>query len=68
MTAIRRVWLAFIAPTVPTHVEEAKQRSDRRIVSAHSNGNIRLQKGQYSTKKEIDRQYERVRNHNFEDA
>ena len=49
---------------MPTDEEKARRKSDRRIVSRLSSGNIRLQQGQFSTREDIDEQYERVKSRN----
>lgn len=58
-----RLLLAFKAPAKPTR----KRDSAREIVRAHSHGNVRLQMGQYYTKKEVDAKFNRLRGVNFAD-
>jgi hypothetical protein len=67
MHLIRGIRAAFTFPQrPPVETSTKKRKSDRRIVEAHSNGNIRLQLGQYSTRADIDSQYARVKNFTFD--
>lgn len=62
--------MAFRSPTRPTFPlsDESKRRVARRAVTSVATGNVRLQNGQYATKDDIDRKYERVKSTNFDDA
>lgn len=67
MNLIDKFLLAITQPqSVPKGASEAKHESDRRIVSEHSNGNLRLQNGEYVTREELKTQYERVRTYEFD--
>jgi len=57
---IRSLRLAFRTPAVPSSSDESRRESDRRIVSRVSSGNIRLQRGEYVTRADLEEQYERV--------
>ena len=66
--AIRFLQMAFYS--TGTHrteqeVEDAKSKSDLAIVSRLSSGNIRLQRGKYATREDLEKQYERVRTLTF---
>jgi hypothetical protein len=63
-TMLRRLILAFsdFNPRVP---REGKLNAVREIVRAHSHGNIRLQWGQYYTKKDLDAKFARLRGSRF---
>ena len=50
-----------------TRNEEDRRKADRHIVMRLSSGNIRLQRGEYVTKEDLDKQYERVKALNFDD-
>ena len=66
---IEAMRVAFRAPAQPPpQTEESKQHLDRRVVKRLASGNIRLQRGEYSTREDIDREYERVKSHTFNDA
>lgn len=45
----------------------SKEEAVRKIVRARSHGNVRLQMGQYYTKKDVDAKYERLKGINFAD-
>lgn len=67
MSLIDKLLLAVTQPQrVPQGTSEAKRESDRRIVSEHSNGNLRLQNGEYVTREELEAQYERVKTYGFD--
>lgn len=65
-----RDWLdAFRAPDrPPPPTDESKRRIARSVVQRVATGNVRLQRGEFATKEELDRQYERVVAVSFEDA
>jgi len=66
MRWLHRIGSAFTLPSgEPQETAKQKEKSDQRIVRAQSNGNIRLQHGRYSTRKQIDDQYDRVSRHRF---
>lgn len=68
MSLIRNLRLAFRTPAVPSRADESKRESDRRIVGRVSSGNIRLQRGEYVTRADLEEQYERVRSCAFDDS
>lgn len=68
MNLLSKIIAAVTYPGKPEGTEEAKRRSDKRIVRDHSNGNIRLQRGEYTTRAEIDNQNARVQRHDFNPA
>lgn len=57
---VKRFMLLFWSPALPQHLEDRKRTSTRAIVAASSHGNIRLQRGQYYTQKDVDAKYERI--------
>lgn len=67
---ITSVRMAFRSPTRPTFPfsDDSKRQVARRTVTRVATGNVRLQNGQYATKDDIDRKYERVKSVNFNDA
>ena len=66
MSLMRFIRLTLHSPKVTTRTEEDRRLADRRIVSRLSHGNIRLQRGEYVTREEIEEQYERVKSFNFD--
>ncbi len=66
MSLMRFIRLALHSPKVTTRTEEDSRLADRRIVSRLSSGNIRLQRGEYVTREDIEEQYERVKSFNFD--
>ena len=53
--------------STPEEVEERQRKSDRRIVTQLSRGNIRLQRGEFVTRTELDREIEHVSKLDFDD-
>ena len=66
MNLMRFIRLTLHSPKVTTRTEEDRRLADRRIVRRLSRGNIRLQRGEYVTREEIEEQYERVKSFNFD--
>lgn len=66
MSLMRFIRLALHSPKVTTRTEGDRRLVDRRIVSRLSSGNIRLQRGEYVTREDIEEQYERVKSFNFD--
>lgn len=63
--------LAFWAPSPPRtadELEEARRDIARRIVMRTATGNVRLSKGQYVTREDIDRGHERILGLKFDDV
>lgn len=67
MNLMRFIRLALHSPKVTTRTEEDRRLADRRIVSLLSSGGIRLQRGEYVTREDIEEQYERVKSFNFDE-
>lgn len=67
MNLMRFIRLALHSPKVTTRTEEDRRLADRRIVSLLSSGDIRLQRGEYVTREDIEEQYERVKSFNFDE-
>ena len=60
---------AFRAPErQPSPTDESRRRIARNTVRRVTTGNVRLQRGEFATKEELDRQYERVVAMHFDDA
>lgn len=58
------VRLAFsLEPCPPSDkpLEETRRRISHRLVKRMTAGNIRIQRGEYMTREDLDRQYERVK-------
>ena len=66
MSLMRFIRLALHSPKVTTRTEEDRRLADRRVVSRLSSGNVRLQRGEYVTREDIEEQYERVKSFNFD--
>lgn len=67
MDIAKRWRLAMRRPTVGSSSEEASSQEtrERKIVAAHSRGNIRLQRGEYVTQQELAHQVERAKVYDF---
>ena len=66
MNLRRFIRLTLHSPKLVTRTEEDRRLADRRVVSRLSRGDIRLQRGEYVTREEIEEQYERVKSFNFD--
>lgn len=66
MNILNTIRLAFWSPKLPEDPEKAKQASARRIVSRLARGNVRLQRGQYVTREELDEQRKRAASYDFD--
>lgn len=67
MSLMRFIRLSLHSPKVTTRTEEDRRLADRRIVRRLSRGDIRLQRGEYVTREDIEEQYERVKSFNFDE-
>lgn len=69
MNIVKRWRLATRRPRASTQeeIELREQESDRRIVKQLSRGNIRLQRGEYVTRADLDREVEKVSKLDFDD-
>ena len=57
---------AFTVPMSTTYPKTgAREESLRKVVSARTHGNMRIQRGEYYTKRDIDEQFERIRRVEF---
>ena len=66
---IRNLIDAFRTPDrQPSPTEESRRQIAKRVVRRVSTGNVRLQRGEFATKEDLDRQYERVVALSFDDA
>ena len=65
-TMLKRLSLAFAGTRQRrATTNDAREGNVREIVRAHSHGNIRLQWGQYYTKKDVDAKFDRLRKIDF---
>ena len=69
MSLMQFIRLSLHSPKVKvtTRTEEDRRLADRRIVRRLSSGDIRLQRGEYVTREDIEEQYERVKSFNFDE-
>lgn len=68
MRLIRYLCSSFARePDVPVRDDESRREAERRVVSRFATGNIRLQRGEYSTREDIDRVYEKIKSASFQD-
>ena len=70
MDLLRRLRLALHSPVAPSQskeAEEARRGAAKQVVSRVARGNIRLQRGEYATRADIDAEYERIKGFKFED-
>ena len=67
MNLMRFIRLTLHSPKATTRTEEDRRLADRRIVLRLSRNDIRLQRGEYVTREEIEEQYERVKSFNFDE-
>lgn len=66
---LRILIAAFRAPkSIESSTEESKRAIARGVVRRVATGNVRLQLGNFATKEDLDRQYERVKRYSFDDA
>ena len=52
-------------PSLPADSGARQRQSEQRSVSRVATGNIRLQRGEYSTREDINREYEQVKSADF---
>ena len=64
---LRFIRVAFWSPRITNSGVKDEARISKQIVQRLSHGNIRLQRGEYITKKDIDKEYERVKSFNFDE-
>ncbi len=70
MDLMRHLRLALHSPSAPSQTKEAREAREgavKQVVSRVARGNIRLQRGEYDTKADIEAQYERIKDFRFED-
>lgn len=70
MDLMRRLRLALHSPVSPSQskeAEEARKGTAKQVVRRVARGNIRLQRGEYDTKADIEAQYERIKDFKFDD-
>ena len=71
MSIISTIRLVLRRPSSPLSDDELariEREMDRRIVIRFSTGSIRLQRGEYFTEEDVDREYERIKSLKFSDA
>ena len=70
MDLMRHLRLALHSPSPPSQTKEAREAREgavKQVVGRVAHGNIRLQRGEYDTKADIEAQYERIKDFRFED-
>ena len=66
---LRILSAAFRAPKrIQSSTDEPTQEIARRVVRRTASGDVRLQLGNFVTKDDLDRQYERVKSYKFSDV
>ena len=71
MSILSAIRFAFRRPSSPLSADEfdkLEREIDRNVVIRFSTGNIRLQRGEYSTEEDVDREYEQVKSLKFSDS
>lgn len=59
---------AFRAPNFPKSLTKDERRErTRRLVMRTASGNVRIQRGQYATREDLDKQFERVTAESFDE-
>lgn len=66
MNILNTIRLAFWRPKLPEDPEKAKRESARRIVSRLARGNVRLQRGQYVTREELEEQRKKAASYDLD--
>ena len=66
MNILNTIRLAFWSPKLPEDPEKAKRESVRRIVSRLARGNVRLQRGQYVTREELEEQRKKAASYDLD--
>ena len=66
MNILNTIRLAFWRPKLPEDPEKAKRESVRRIVSRLARGNVRLQRGQYVTREELEEQRKKAASYDLD--
>ena len=66
---LKRAKTAFSPPRPPANPlsDKSKERAAKFAVRETATGNIRLQRGEYDTRADVDRRYERIKSHKFDD-
>ena len=67
MNILNAIRLALWSPELPEDPEKAKRASARRIVRRLARGNVRLQRGQYLTREDLDERRKRAASYDFDD-
>ncbi|MYE23852.1 MAG: hypothetical protein F4Y01_07910 [Gammaproteobacteria bacterium] len=69
MNIVKRWRIATRRPraSTPDEIEQRQRESDRRIVMQLSRGNIRLQRGEFVTRADLDREIEHATKLDFDD-
>ncbi len=68
LAILKNVFTVTPLPPDPAKREKARRESNRRIVAKHSSGNVLLQQGKYTTRKELDAERERALAFRWDDA
>lgn len=65
--ACKRAFRPTVSDSRVRSREAVEEKVARSVVKRTATGNIRLQRGQYVTRKEVDRNWERVRKYRFDE-
>ena len=65
MNLVKTIKLALLSPSLPDNPGKVMRESDRRIVRRFARGNIRLQLGKFSTRKDLDERRRRAKSYDF---
>ena len=71
MSILSAIRFAFRRPPSPlsdAELDRSEREIDRKIVMRFSTGDARLQRGEYVTQDDVDREYERIKTLKFRDA
>lgn len=63
---LESIRLAFSWPGPIPDIKASEKSIIKKVVRHFSHGNVRLQRGEYSTREDIDQEYERIKSLNFD--
>ena len=70
MSFMKHIRLALHSPPAlsqTTEAREAREGAVRQVVSRVARGNIRLQRGEFDTRADVEAQYEKIKDFEFDD-
>ena len=68
LSVIRFVFRRPPSPLSDAELDRFEREIDRKVVMRFSTGSIRLQRGEYVTQDDVDKEYERIKTLKFSDA